>query len=527
MSLEWRPNPGKQEEFLSLPDSIFEALYGGALGGGKTEALVMYPIARGFHLNSRFNGIIFRRTFPQLEKHVIPKAKEYYLPLGAKYNDTKHAFAFPSGATLHLGYLDTDDDVTQHDGAEYNYIAFDELENFNERMYTYLITRCRSSHKKSGLPTIMRSSAMPGGVGHNWVRERFIDPAPQGMKIIIKRIDGIEASRAIFIPAKMEDNARLLDSDPNYINRLRALSEVDFKARAEGDWYAFLGMVFSEFRAYRRLEEPENALHVIEPFAIPYWWPRIAAGDWGFRHSTWLGKAAISPDLRIFIYYEYCEKEKYISTWASDFKRDSQGEHLETFELDPSAWQRRGDEKTIAEQFMEISGIQAHQADNDRLGGKMLLHEMFRWKQKPPRYTPPEGFSLETANYIMRIWGMDKRREYESMFSPEKPETNIPRVQIFNTCPNLIKCIQSLSYDETDVEDVKKYDGDDPYDGLRYLLKAVDRYVTGLDRKAKEIEARGKIITQLDLDGNQTAFYRKMEKLEAKNRTRVGIRLFH
>lgn len=522
--LEWKPNPGKQEEFLSLPDSIFEALYGGALGGGKTEALVMLPIVRGFHQYRDFNGVIFRRTFPQLEKHVIPKTKKYYTALGAKYNDTKHIWTFPAGGTIHLAHLETDDDVESHDGAEYNYIAWDELEHFHQKMYNYLIMRGRTSTQ---LPTIMRSTAMPGGVGHGWVRERFIDPYPAGGKILIRKVGDVETIRSIFIPAKMQDNPTLLNADPNYINRLRSLSDIDYKAKAEGDWYAFLGMVFPEFRVRKNADEPENAIHVIEPFDIPSWWPRIAAGDWGFRHSTWIGKAAISPDLRVFIYYEYFAKEKYIAEWASDFKRDSQGEKLETFELDPSAWQRRGDEKTIALQFTEVSGIQAHPADNDRIGGKMLIHEMLRWKQKPPAYTPPEGFVSATRDNIFRNYGENAAKEYEKMFLPETPETNLPKFQIFNTCTNLIKCIQSLAYDEGNAEDVMKYDGDDPYDGLRYLMKAVHRYTNGLDRKAAKHKELGDILNALASTGNQTSFYRSMERYEAGNGRGKGIRLFH
>ena len=526
--MQWKPNPGKQEEFLSLPDSIFEALYGGALGGGKTEALVMLPIVRGFHQYPDFNGIIFRRTFPQLEKDIIPLAKKYYgvngNGLGAKYNDTKHSFTFPSGATMWLGHLENEIDVEKHDGIEYNYIGWDELEHFLLKMYNYMITRCRSA---SNLPSFMRASGMPGGVGHAWVRERFIDPYPQGGKILVHRITGIDAFKGIFIPAKMQDNPVLLKNDPNYINRLRALSDAEFRAKAEGDWYAFLGMVFPEFRPKPRAGEPPNALHVIEPFDIPSWWPRIAAGDWGFRHSTWLGKAAISPDLRVYIYYEYCAKEKYISEWASTFARDSQNEKLETFELDPSAWQKRGDEKTIAQQFMEISGIQAHQADNDRIGGKMLFHEMLRWNPRPPKYVPKEGFDPETSMYIYRIYGEKAQKEYLAMFTPEAPEKNIPRLQIFNNCTNLIKVLQSLAYDETDVEDVQKYDGDDPYDGCRYLLKAVDRYLNGLDEKAKEFEERGRILNALAVTGNQTNFYRAMERLEKRQYSGGGVRLYH
>lgn len=526
----WKPNPGRQEEFLSLPDSFFEAFYGGALGGGKTEALVMLPILRGFINNPKYNGIIFRRTFPQLEEHVIPKTRQWYPTVGGKYNETKHIWYFPSGATQRLGYLDSDADVYKHDGAEYNYIGWDELTHFTERMYTYLSTRCRSSHKKLGLPTIMRSASNPGGEGHSWVKKRFVVSAPLGRVPLHIKYNGILVSKAIFIPAKMQDNPKLLESDPNYINRLRILGEREFEAKAEGNWDAFEGQVFNEFRSHKYESEPANALHVIEPFEIPSWWPRVAAGDWGFAHGTWLGKAAISPTLRIYLYWEYFARGKYIAEWAADFKQSCKGEDLKTFELDPSAWQQRGDEKTIAQQFMEVSGIRANQADNDRLGGKMLIHEMLRWKPRPPKWIPDEGYNLETANRILRIYGPKKYDEYNRMFEAEKPEKNIPRLQIFNTCTAIINTLPSLTYDDRagKTEDVRPFDGDDPYDGLRYLLKAVDRYTNGLDKKAEHYAELGVILNELEVTGNQTSFYRKMEAFESRsNRSRAGVKLYH
>jgi len=524
----WKPNPGRQEEFLSLPDSFFEAFYGGALGGGKTEALVMLPILRGFHESSKYNGIIFRRTFPQLEEHVIPKTRQWYPMVGGKYNETKHIWTFPSGATQRLGYLDSDADVYKHDGAEYNYIGWDELTHFTERMYTYLSTRCRSSHKKTGLPTIMRSASNPGGEGHAWVKKRFVDVAPLGRIPIVYKIAGEIVSKSIFIPAKMQDNPKLLENDPTYPNRLRMLGEREYLAKAEGDWNAFEGQFFSEFRNKRYESEPANAVHVIEPFEIPSWWPRIGAGDWGFSHYTTLYKAAIAPNLRIYVYYEYCQKGRYIAEWASEFKQSCKGEDLKTFELDPSAWQQRGDEKTIAQQFMEQSGIRAHQADNDRIGGWMHFRELLRWKPRPPKYIPDEGYDHETASRILRLYGPKKHEEYQKLFLPEEPEKNIPRLQIFNTCRNLIETIPAATHDDTHPEDVKKFDGDDPIDAARYLFKAVDRYLSGLDREALKREELGKILDDFQNTGDQSSFYRRMERFEERKFSgSKGVRLYH
>src|SRR4030095_11891883 len=95
----WRPF-ARQEEFLSLPDTIFEALYGGAAGGGKSECLLLFPIARGFYRHPKFKGIIFRRTYPELEKEIILRSLDWYPAAGGKYSDEKKRWTFPSGAII-------------------------------------------------------------------------------------------------------------------------------------------------------------------------------------------------------------------------------------------------------------------------------------------------------------------------------------------------------------------------------------------------------------------------------------------
>lgn len=521
----WRPNPGQQEKFLSLPDSIQEGFYGGALGGGKTEILLMLPIARGLYKHPRFNAIIFRRTFPEVEKSLVQKSKEYYPLVGGKYNDTYHRWSFPSGAVINFGYLDILDDVRRHDGVEYNYIGFDELEHFLRDQYILLMARCRSKVKE--LPKIIRSTGMPGGVGHSWVRERFVEPYKFGGKIIL---DKVSESKRIFIPAKLTDNPKLTENDPDYINKLKNLSEVEQRAKIDGDWWAYLGQVFNEFRPSGPYsDEPSWANHVVSPFPIPSWWDKVAAVDWGFEHSTAIHKAAISPDNRIFVYYEQIAKREYISKWARDFRRNSQGETFKSIVIDPSARQRRGDDKTIEEQFADHSGFIPDLADNDRVGGKMLYHEYLRWKPRPARYVPQEGFNIETANRILRIRGDKALQDYESLFLPEKEETGLPKLQIFSTCKELIKVIPALVYDDKNTEDVQKFDGDDAYDSSRYLFKACERFLDGTTEEAKRREKLGGILHAVQTTGDQTTFYRQMERFEAErggagNR---GFRLFH
>lgn len=497
----WKPNSEPQRTFLSLPFDIKEALYGGAAGGGKTEALLFLPIVSHvfvdnhgklvppsfatqypdlcrrvhFYEHPDFRGIFFRRTFPQLEQSIIPRAREIYEDLfGAKYNEAKHFFTFPSGAIQFLSYLNSDEDARKHDTAEYNLITFEELTHFEEYHYLRLISRRRSS---SVLPSITRAAATPGGIGHTWVKERFISPDRLGRKIIYE--ENTPSQKRIFIPARAYDNVDLLRNTPDYLEQLKLLPEAEAKALIEGDWDAFSGQVFTEFRAKPYPTEPPNAIHVIddESVQIEYWWPKIIAIDWGFTHNTAVVWLAISPDERIYVYREILVSKQYISQWTADMRRSMQydGNILDII-IDPSANQNRGQPKTIKQQVVEDLEYPVADADNDRLGGKMVIHEYLRWTQRPATFTPKEGYNDEIAQRILRVHGLKPYKDYCQSFQPRPDETNIPRLQILRSCVHSIAAIQNASYDEKKPEDVLKYDGDDMYDALRYALKRVHLY---------------------------------------------------
>lgn len=524
----WNPNQ-RQVDFIQIPFSVFEALYGGAAGGGKSELLLMLPIIYGWHDIPGFNGVIFRRTFPQLEESLIPRSREFYKLLGATYNDTKHYWTFPSGAILRFSYMDRDSDARDHDTAEYHYVGFDELTAFSEFMYRYLTSRVRST--LSGVAPIVRSATNPGNIGHLWVRERFVEAAPSGNAILY---DPLAKSKRIFIPAKLTDNSALMLKDPDYINRLRLLPLAEQKAKIDGDWWSFSGQVF-EYREQPFADEPANACHVVEDFEPPLWWPRIIAADWGYSAHTWVGWGAVSPDSRCFIYREYCRRGEDVAVWGANIRRASQFElgSIAAKVVDPSAAQKRG-VKTVYDQLIESTGWTDWElADNDRIGGKILIQEFLRFRPRPARYVPKEGYKAETFHWILRNKGTEEAHKYTEMFNPEPPELNIPRLQITKSCVQLRKTIPLCVYKEKDghnTEDVAEWQGtetkvgDDPYDGLRYLLKAVDRFVKGAYRQSVTRTQLAQIYQRLEETGDQNAFYRQMGRFEADqtNKT-VGI----
>jgi hypothetical protein len=524
----WKPHD-RQVDFIQIPFSVFEALYGGSAGGGKSELLIMLPIVYGWHEIRGFNGILFRRTFPQLEESLIPRSREFYSLLGATYNDTKHLWTFPSGAVIRFSYLDKDSDARDHDTAEYHYAAFDELTAFTEFMYRYITSRVRST--LTGVPALVRGATNPGNIGHVWCRDRFVAPARNGNVILY---DEIAKSKRVFIPAKLTDNPHLMEKDPDYINRLRILPLAEQKAKIDGDWWTFSGQVFDQYREAPYSDEPSNACHVVEDFEPPEWWPRIIAADWGYAAHTWVGWGAVSPDARCFLYREYCHHREDVSVWGANVRRASQFEldNIVAKVLDPSAWQKRGT-KTVAEQVMESTGWQDWEpADNDRIGGKMLVHEFLRWKPRPARYVPQQGYKEETFQWVLRNRGKEAAAAYYAMFEPELPEGSIPRLQILRSCPEIRRTIPLCVYAEKNghqTEDVAEWNGnedhpgDDPYDGLRYLLKAVDRFVRQSKKEHTKRSRLGEIQQRLAETGDFNTYYRQMGKFEAEQNKVVGI----
>jgi len=437
---------------------------------------------------------------------------------------------------MQFGYAEHEKDVRNYDTAEYNYMAFDELTSFTEFQYLYLaFSRCRTSVPE--LPAICRSASNPGNVGHGYVRKRFVEPARDGNTIIREtvKINGQEELLLrIFIPAKATDNPHI---DPNYVIRMQMLPEAERRAKSEGDWWTFSGQVFEDWRIEPFRDEPERARHVIKPVDIPPWWPRILAIDWGFSAMMCALWASIDPATsRVYVYREHTALKAKISTWARTIARLSQTEEISDVVLDPSAWGKRGDEKTIAEQFEEHSGMSPRMADNERISGKLLIQEALRWEPKP-RMIRPDMLDMDLARRILEYHGRETYNSYiRSMDDLEEEEdlSLLPQVQIFDTATELIGVLPLCVYNDPTTskrgspEDVAEFKGDDPYDTFRYLLKACQHYLGTGVQKNEEHAQIARAILALERTGDQTMYHIRMDSIEshAKRNSR-GIKRFH
>ena len=211
-----------QRAFLLLDCS--EALYGGAAGGGKSSALLMAALQ--YVDVPGYSAVLFRRTYSDLAKSgaLMSRSHELLSGTGAQWNENKHQWRFPVGSVLSFSHLETENSKYDHQGAEYQFIGFDELTQFSESQYRYMFSR-RRRLVGHAVPLRMRASSNPGGAGHEWVFRRFFIEPESGDE---------KARRRVFIPAKLADNPHL-DAE-EYRASLAELDPVTRRQLEHGDW---------------------------------------------------------------------------------------------------------------------------------------------------------------------------------------------------------------------------------------------------------------------------------------------------
>jgi hypothetical protein len=413
----FKANEGPQEDFLAASET--DVLYGGAAGGGKSYAMLVDPLR--YSHKSAHRALIIRRSMPEL-RELIDKSRELYPKAfpGCKYREVEKLWNFPSGAKIEFGFLERDADVYRYQGQAYSWIGFDEITHLpTEFSWNYLASRLRTTDPE--IVPYMRCTANPGGVGAHWVKNRYILPADPDTSFIGK--DGLSRK---FIPARLEDNP-FLATDGRYEKMLKALPPTQRKQLLEGNWDVNEGAAFTEFN----IEE-----HVIAPFQIPIHWERVKGVDYGYASESACVWAALDPsDGTLIVYRELYQKGltgedlgRKITTMELEDPFSVQGV------LDTAAWSQTGTTGPTVGETLVRQGHKLRRADKNRIQGKIQIHEYLRLQQ-----------------------------------------SGRPRLQIFNTCPSLIRELQSIPLDKTNPEDVDTHAPDHAYDALRYLIMSRPR----------------------------------------------------
>ena len=451
----WEPQRGPQSLAVAAQFTT-ELMFGGARGGGKSDYL-LGDFLQDIDLGPKWAGIIFRRSYPELEE-LIKRAKEIYSLYGAVYKVADRTFIFPSGATLKMRHVETESDCDKYQGHQYSWIGWDELTNWpNLNSYKKLKACLRNASADVPFKRI-RSSANPGGPGHHAVKAYFIDPCPGGMSLIesTELIDQYDiftgtiqklpwTTTRMFVPSKVQDNLALMRNDPGYIARLHEIGSPELvKAWLDGDWSVITGAYFPEF---------SQTKHVIKPFKVPAHWMRFRSMDWGSAtpfcvlwHAV-VSEAYELPDGRYLPsgalvtyreFYGWNGTPNVGLRWpatrvAQEIKRMEASDTVTYGAIDPSAYSQQSGPSHAERMAME--GVLFRKADNNRIAG---------WDIVRDRLCGIEG---------------DVDRDYG---------VGIPMWYCFDTCPHIIRTLPAMQHDLNNPEDCDTTGEDHAPDTLRY-----------------------------------------------------------
>lgn len=472
----WAPQPGPQLEAITA-NWCPELFYGGAAGGGKSDFLLGDFLQDVPVYGQAWRGILFRRTFPELEE-LLARAREIYPGTGAQWSEQKRVWTWPNGATLKMRYCENARDVTRYQGHQYTWIGWDELTQWVDLFcYRYLRSRLRSAHD---VPTKrIRAAANPGGAGHLSVKGYFIDPAPGGYTPILDEETGMER---IFIPAKLTDNAALMRNDPGYAGRLKGLGGQLAKAMLDGDWDVVEGAFFDCW---------SSARHVIRPFEIPKEWARFMSGDWGSAKPFSFGWWAVVQD-------DYRTAEGVLLPRGCILR------YREWYGCKP------GEPNTGLKMPAELVG----RGLVERMGGvfsegaleKRPTERITYGKLDPAAFSSDGGPSIaerlhKGAHHVLHFTGADNARVagrgamggWDQMRARMMGDGDgNPMIATFSTCTDSIRTIPALQHDKTKPEDVDTDGEDHAGDDWRYAcmsrpwVKAPPEEKKPMDRYAKK-----------------------------------------
>ena len=451
---EWKPFP-KQEIALNFDHKdAFEILFGGARGPGKTDTGMVWLLGEEYEEGKlyiehpRYRALVLRKNYEDLNDW-LDRAGNMYRRYGAEVVGKPAEIRFPSGALFRCGHLRDAKSYEKYLGHEYQRELVEELTQIpEEKHFVQIMGSCRSTITE--LRPQVFATTNPGGPGHMWVKERYIDPG-EPMKpfdeVKIEEGETIKIRPRVFIPSTLDDNPILLEKDPGYVQYLDSIKETDedlYRAWRYGDWDVFAGQVFSEFR---------RAKHVIPPVVPKMGFKHILSIDWGFspKHDTTFSAyaSAVIPMKtedgevfnRVITYKEWCGNQKEPYQWAETI-------------YNQMPWRFN-------------SGVVDPNMHNPRSDGSTPIKDLFeqRWRE-----LNDEEFwlSLDRGGNN-RIEGVATVHNWLSIAPDGQPYW-----MITENCKHLIRTLPMLVYDDNRIEDVDTKMEDHPYDAIRYALGSVN-----------------------------------------------------
>ena len=443
----WKPQPGPQAALITCP--IFEIFYGGARGGGKTDGMLGDFAIHADRYGQYARGVFFRRTYKQLEE-VQYRAQQIYPRLGAIWLKGEQLWLFPNGATLKMRHLWDERDAENYQGHSYTWICIEEATNWpTPNAIDRIRATLRSAH---GVPVRLRLTGNPGGAGHNWVKQRYITPAPNGFT---KLIDPVSGEARVFIPARLEDNPALTLKDPGYERRLlQAGSAALVKAWRFGIWDIVAGGFFDDVW--------NPSLHVLAPFDIPATWRMRRSFDWGSAKPSSLGLWAESdgvPIEKLGLHFPRGSLIR-IGEWytvqkdVQGYVKPNVGTHLTNKQV--------GAGVVSFSQGRNWRGCVADPSIFIKAGGPSIYDQMREGAREAG------GIIVFSKADNNRIAGWQKMRGMLQSSAKERPES--PGIWVFENCVDWIRTVPVLQRDQKKPDDIDTEAEDHAADETRYAV---------------------------------------------------------
>lgn len=449
VEIVWSPHAGPQEALIKCP--CFEVFFGGARGGGKTDGMLGDFAVHAQIYGEDAIGLMVRRTRTELTE-TIERSKRIYRPIGAVFNETDKMWRFPNGARLRFAYLERDADADAYQGHSYTRVYIEEAGTFPDSKPIFkLMATLRSGN---GVPVGIRLTGNPGGPGQQWVKARYIDPAPQGYQIGQREFEnpftGDKLYRDwVFIPSKVTDNPKI---QADYIATLQMTGSKQLvKAWLEGDWNVVEGAFFDEW---------DSGKHVIAPFDIPPTWLRFRSMDWGTASPFSIGWWAVaSDDYRLGV--ATTERGHLLPRGCLVRYREwygatspGQGIKLDNSEIAKGIIQRERGEK-VAYGVLDPACFA-------QMGGPSIAEQLNRelHKGKKAPFRPADNRRVSKAG-AMSGWAAMRTRLHGDA-------NGNPMIVTFNNCAASIRTIPVLQHDDDKPEDLDTESEDHAADEWRY-----------------------------------------------------------
>lgn len=469
----WAPQAGSQQIFMSCP--VFEALFEGTRGPGKTDALIMdffQHVNKGF--GAEWRGILFRKTYPELAD-VVAKCNKWFPLLcpGARFNKSDYTWTFPGGEQLLLRHARVETDYWAYHGHAYPWIGWEELTNWaDDRLYRKMMSCCRSTNPS--LPRKYRATCNPYGVGHNWVKRRFRLPHMRG----IVQLDCVDAEgnpepARVVIHGSIQENRILLEADPDYITRLRASARnrAELMAWLYGSWDIVAGGMFDDVW--------DSRVHVLEPFNVPRSWRVDRSLDWGSAKPFSVGWWAESDGTDIV----YADGRKVrtvrgdifrIAEWYGCSPKESNvGLHMDAVDVAAGIMKR---EKEMIEGGLVSTRIHPGAADSSidsSDNGPTVRSDMLRKNVHWELADKSPGSRKQGWLVMRRLLRAALNQDDEG--KPRGKPREAPAMFFFRTCASAIELLPSMSRSDKDLDDVDTDSEDHVADECRYRARNLIR----------------------------------------------------